>query len=148
MKLFEEYIEELEAIASDTSDPAKLDALEAAQDALAWSQALWDLFSDQHLHRDGDTPDFCKMENLVDALNGELAAAVLFLNSLDISAEEHLRKNASLLASRQSAGDEAAQAVPKVIIDGNRRLAKRIENTKIVLAAQKTQKITRPSKKP
>lgn len=129
-----------------------LEALDAAQDALAFSQALWDLFADQVLHSDGAEPDYAKMENIVDALNGELAAAVLFINSLNIDAEKLLMKNADLLDRYKhedldgggSGSAAGAAAVPHVIIEGNRRLAKRIKNTKVIFSAQsRTRVLTR-----
>lgn len=145
----DEYIETLDGLyeslcAGEGISAKQGEALEIAQDALSFAQALWNLFADQQLHAGGDSPDFSQMENIIDALNGELAAAVLFINSLNIDAESILLKNAELLDKYKEAdvNGQGPAAVPQVVIEGNRRLSVRVKNTKIALAAKTRTKLT------
>jgi hypothetical protein len=124
----------------DISDEGE-EALEAAQDAITFTQSLWDLFRDQALHDDGDNPDYSKMENIVDAINGELAAAVLLLTSLNIDAEGILNNNAEALEKIRGETVNAPDNVPQVVIEGNRRLAKRIKNTRVIYNAKRITKL-------
>lgn len=109
-------------------------ALERAQDSLAFTQSLWNLFSELQLHQDGASPDYYKMENIIDSINGELGAAVLFLNSLSIDSEAELLRNAELLEVFSKT--DTSNSIPYVIIEGNRRLAARVKNTKKLMEAQ------------
>lgn len=136
-----EALGSMENLGEGILDPGDVEALEAAQDALAFSQSLWDLFADQALHNDGDDPNYDKMENIIDAINGELAAAVLFINSLNIDAERALKANADLLEEYRESDKDGASAVPMVVIEGNRRLATRVKNTKVILAAKNRTKL-------
>lgn len=131
----EKHIMRLDDLIANASDAELAEALIDAQDALSFAQSLWNLFADQCLHDDGPNPDYTKMEQIIDALNGELAAAVLLLNSLDGNAEQLLLRNADLL-DKYRKEDPAASEVPQVVIAGNRRLAERVKNTKIILAAK------------
>jgi hypothetical protein len=101
------------------------EATEAACDSLAFTQALWNLFMDQGLVDYSDKVDYALMENIIDALNGELAAACLFFSEKTFDkVPDMLRVIADQL---EKSGDTAT---PRVVIQGYRRLATRIENTK------------------
>ncbi len=143
----EEHISALEALSerTDLTDEQR-EALEESKESIAFSQALWDLFRDQALHTDDGSPDYNKMENLVDAINGELAAAVLFLCRSDVDTARALVLTADNLEKMRMETVNEADNVPQVIIEGNRRLAQRIQNTKVILNAQRITRIL-PEKK-
>ena len=132
------YLSSLEDLAEGGSlTDDQEDAVEHAQDAITFCQSLWSLFGDQALHDDGPDPDFDKMEHLVDALNGEIAAAVLFLcNNADASSQA-LNITADSLEKVRSETVNEADNVPQIVIEGNRRLARRIKNTKVILNAKR-----------
>lgn len=118
--------------ALDNTDEPILDGIvDIASDAVSFSQVLWDLFREQGLHADEGLPNFAKMENLVDAINGELIAAVLFLSSIDIDVSEVLDKHADDIKNH-----EHGDLVPGTVVEGYRRLGKRIKATKAAMKAE------------
>ena len=117
---YDSAIEQLE-----TGTPTQ-EALETAADALAFVQGLHQMFADNGMTTK-DHPDLNELENLVDAIHGELAAACIFLSEPSFSrAPDMLRAIATKL---QATPDE----VPAVVVKGYTRLAKRIENTRVQL---------------
>ena len=144
----EEYISTLEDLSSDLEKGYargeggfQLEALEAAQEALAFGQALWNLFEDQALHTGDKAPDYDMMLNYIDALNGELAAAVLFLVNNKVDATRALNMAADNLEKMETESVE----IPLVVLKGYRRLAKRVKNTQAILNARNITKLV-PSK--
>lgn len=100
------------------------EARERALDALAFAESLHKLFKDNGMTLT-ENVEFNELENLVDALFGELGAAVLFLCEPSFArVPDMLRGVSSQLAK---AGE---QTVPLTIIKGFARVAKRIENTR------------------
>lgn len=111
----------------ESPSPSK-EALEYAADAVAFAQALHQMFSDTGMTTK-ENPDLDELENLVDALSGELAAACIFLAEPSFTrVPDMLRVVSDKLALTKDSG------LPKVVILGYSRLAKRIENTRKRLA--------------
>ena len=81
---FEQYIDELALLSSDdeevTITEETQEALEVAGDALAFAQSLWSLLREQGMVTDSDTPDFFKMEKVIDLLHAEVASAAIILS--------------------------------------------------------------------
>lgn len=114
-------IEEIEQ--SEGVSPA---SREKALDALAFVESLHQMFKETGMTTT-EEPDVNELENLVDALYGELGAAVLFFCEPSYArVPDMLRgigKNMTQL--------EEAKVVPTTIAKGFVRLAKRIENTRV-----------------
>jgi hypothetical protein len=130
--LHENYVSLLEGI--DTSDRTwpecsgeELEAsIDRACDCLAFVQALWDVYAVEGAHDGTLPPDIAMMENLFDALQGELAAAALFLSENSFArVPDMLRSLESKLLS-----EEAGGIVPRVVARGFSRFATRIENVR------------------
>lgn len=116
------------------------EAREKVLDSLAFAESLHKLFKDNGMTVT-ESAEFNELENLVDALFGELGAAVLFLCEPSFArVPDMLRAVSSQLAK---AGE---QTVPLTIIKGFARVAKRIENTR--QNSQQLAKIRNPSQSP
>lgn len=113
-----------EALDSDP-EPSQ-EVREAALDAIAFVQSLHEMLRDNGM-TDKDQPDLDELENLVDAIHGELGAAVLFLCEPSFARVPDMLRVVSKQLDK--AGDAAS--VPPVIVKGFDRLAKRIENTRV-----------------
>jgi hypothetical protein len=113
---FEEAAEELGKQGADES------SVEKALDAIAFVQALHAMFKDNGM-TSTEEPDIDELENLVDALHGELGAAVLFF------CEPSFARVPDMLRGISKA--MPPDAAPPVVTKGFDRLAKRIENTRV-----------------
>lgn len=110
----------------EQSDGLSLEAKEKACDALAFVEALHQLFKETGMTT-SEEPDVNELENLIDALYGELGAAVLFFCEPSFSrVPEMLRATGKKLEEL-----EEAKVVPPTIVKGFSRVAKRIENTRL-----------------
>lgn len=119
-----EIISVIDGVTAENADVAN--ALDKANDALAFSQSLWNLFKEQgFIALDDNEVDYALMENIIDGLNGELAAACLFL--CEAPEVPKLMRDISDKLEKQSPD----KAVPMVVAKGYKRIAARIENTKI-----------------
>lgn len=100
------------------------EAAELGADAIAFAQALHESFRQNHMTSSEDV-DLNQLENLVDALFGELAAASLFLSESNFSRVPDMLRavNKSLANSDHS--------VPPEVVKGFARLATRIEKTRL-----------------
>ena len=76
-----------------------------------------------------ESPDLGELENLVDALTGELAAACIFLS------EPSFSRVPDMLRAVSQNLEKSPDEVPAVVIRGYSRLAKRIENTRLQMQA-------------
>ena len=74
MSKHETYLEELE-----NGDDVSSDALEAAADSLAFVTSLHAVFRDNGYDLP-EEPDMASLENILDGMMGELAAASIFLS--------------------------------------------------------------------
>ena len=120
---FEEYVAILESL--EVEDQEKADAVDAAIDCLMFTQALNNLFRDQGAAV-ADVPDCNVLENLVDAYNGELAAACLFLADKAFATAPAMLRNIA-----DSFKGLSGSVVPSVVVKGFARLASRVENTRV-----------------
>lgn len=102
------------------------EAIDASLDALAFVQALHQMFRDNGMTTK-DEPDLAELENLIDALYGELGAAVLFLCEPSFARVPDMLR----VISKQLSNHEDGDTVPPVIVKGFERLAKRLENTRV-----------------
>lgn len=118
--------EEAAAAIEDRTDPS-LEAREKALDALAFVESLYQMFKDNGMTTKEEA-DVDELENLVDALHGELGAAVLFLCEPVFARVPDMMR----VVAQQVAKDEN---VPPVIAKGFERVAKRIENTRVKMQA-------------
>lgn len=116
-------LDEMLSELADEEDPSD-EVREKAADALAFVASLHQFFVDTGMSTNSE-PDVAELENLVDALHGELAASVLFLCAPSFSrVPDMLRVISTQLEKAQD------DSVPTVIVKGYARLAKRIENTR------------------
>ena len=120
MSKYETYMEELEnpGTASD-------DALEAASDCLAFVESLYSVFRDNG-YDIPEEPDLSVLEAIIDGLNGELAAASLFLSEDSFKAVPGMLRHIG-----ENFPQAKGQEVPTVITKGFSRLANRIEATRV-----------------
>ena len=107
--------------------PLSDDAREAALDSMAFVQSLHQMFKDNGM-TSTDEPDLDELENLIDALHGELGAAVLFLCEPSFARVPDMLRVISKQLAKQ---DAEVVGVPPVVFKGFERLAKRIENTRV-----------------
>lgn len=136
-KSYEDMIDELErGHSSETLSESSLgpeihaDTMETAAEAMSFVLSLHRMFIDQGARLE-DTPDVNILESLIDAYNGELAAACMFFTDPRMAnVPDILRGTAATLQEAQEDGEDS---VPTVIIKGYERLANRIENTRVQL---------------
>lgn len=117
---FDKVIEELEECNLST------EGREAAMDAVAFVTSLHQLFKDSGMTTE-EEPNLDEMENLVDALHGELGAAVLFFCEPSFQRVPDMLRGTA--AQIEKWDDQTV--VPPTIVKGFVRLAKRIENTRV-----------------
>jgi hypothetical protein len=112
-----------QAIDELSSAKPSAEAAEMGADALAFVQSLHSMFRDNRMTT-SEQPDLNELENLIDALHGELAAACIFLSEPSFArVPDMLRVVAKQL--------DKSQDVPVVVSKGYERLAKRIEATRL-----------------
>jgi hypothetical protein len=122
---YEEMIEDITYV-----DPC-LEAIEAAEDAMAFVLTLHSMFKECGAPL-GDEPDTSELEAVIDSLHGELVAAALFLSEDSMTAVPAMLRGVAKgfeqldLPYTDPAG-EKAPSVPSVIKNGFERLANRIE---------------------
>ncbi|NJL53686.1 hypothetical protein HC928_00065 [bacterium] len=121
---FEEVIDELEKLSATTNKSAT--ALELAGDAIAFAQSIHAAFVDNGMTSSTEV-NFSELENLFDALNGELAAAALFLSNPILAGRipDMLRQAANNIAE-----SDTNKVVPLVVQKGFARLAARMDALK------------------
>ena len=125
MSSYEDYIEEIE------ESPVGEDCKDAAIDALAFVQALHTMFKDNGVNLPVD-PDVSYLENVIDGIMGELAAASLFLS------EDSFQQVPNMLRKISSGFPQNPdEEVPTVIAKGFSRLADRIEATRVQVGQMK-----------
>ena len=103
-------------------DDTPTEAAELGSEALAFVMALHKMFKETGM-TSKDEPDLNELENLIDALHGELAAAVLFLCEPSFARAPDMLRAISKNLSK-------SEDVPTVVQKGFSRLATRIENTR------------------
>ncbi len=108
-------------VVEDSHLPATI--AEDVQSALAFTQAVHDLFHDYGVLSTDDV-DVNQLEKAIEAIIGENAAAAIFLASLP-NTEKQLR------ATGKASAKEAA--VPAIVAEGYTKLADRVENTRAAL---------------
>ena len=112
------------AVEIEEAQVPSTEAREKASEALAFTEALHQLFKDMGMTTK-DEPDVNELENLVDALYGELGASVLFMcDPVYARVPDMLRVVGKQL-------EKMGADVPPTIVKGFTRLAKRIENTRV-----------------
>jgi hypothetical protein len=102
---------------------ASTEAMEKALDALAFLDALHNVFKDNGMTTT-ESSDVNELENLIDALSGELGAAVLFLCENSFARVPDMLRVIGAKLEKQ-------EDVPPEVAKGFTRLAKRIENAKV-----------------
>ena len=130
---FDEEIDRLEVLLEE--DALSEEEVEVTCNALSFCAALNQMFIDNGMLEDSEEVDFDQMENLIDALLGELAAACMLLGTFK-DVPSLLRGTAKDLR------DKNIPEVPQVIIKGYERLASRIERTTNALVEMKEPKET------
>lgn len=110
----------------EQADGVSVEAREKACDALAFVESLHQLFKDTGMTAK-EEPDVNELENLVDALYGELGAAVLFLCEPSFARVPDMLRVVGTNMEKM----EEANVVPSTIVKGFSRVAKRIENTRM-----------------
>lgn len=123
MSDFQKHIETVEGFVTNNGNEE--DAKEKALDAMAFVEALHQLFRDTGM-TSSDEPDVNELENLIDALYGELGAAVLFLCEPSFARVPDMLRGVGKNMEKL----ENQNAVPPTIVKGFSRIAKRIENTR------------------
>ena len=120
MSNYDTYLEELE-----NGDDVSSEALEAASDSLAFVTSLHDMFKENGVDVP-EEPNVSVLENIIDGVLGELAAASIFLSENSFQQVPNILRNVEK-AFTQESGKE----VPTVITKGFSRFADRIEATRI-----------------
>lgn len=119
-----QYLDEIDAHKESANLQAgHVAALEQAADAVAFMGSLHEAFRDNGMTQT-EEPDPDELENLIDALHGELGAAVLFLCHPAFSRVPDMLR---ALDTEEMEKNE----VPVAVIRGFARLAQRIENTRV-----------------
>lgn len=104
------------------------ETIERALDAIAFVQSLHEMFKANGMTQ-AEEPNVDELENIIDAVNGELGAAVLFLCEPSFArVPDMMRVIAKQIPSM-------SPDVPPVIVKGFERVAKRIENTRVNMQA-------------
>ena len=134
----EVYLDTLEELigktypAVDPMEAWERDAVNVASDSLAFCKTMFDNFKLNGTLTEDAEFDLSKMENLIDALVGELSAAVLYLKGQPPGRKviDGLREISSNIHQHNSLAKEEDR-VPHVVEAGFSRLADRIESTVI-----------------
>lgn len=100
-------------------------ARDKGAEAIAFAMALHEMFKSNGM-TSKEEPDLDELENLVDALHGELAAAVLFLCENSFARVPDMMRVVSATLEKDG-------TAPVVVAKGYARLAKRIENTRVMM---------------
>lgn len=132
---YEENIENL------SEENPTLETREVAEEAMGFVLALHNMFKEQGVSLPDD-PDCSLLENYIDSIHGELAAACLFLSE---DCFERVPSMLRTVASQFETLDkdfadpsgEKGPSVPVVVRNGFSRLADRIEATRQQLSAAK-----------
>jgi len=141
MSKYETYLEELTDV--ETADPSS-DAIEAAADSLAFVTSLHTVFRDNGYDLPED-PDCSTLENILDGMMGELAAASLFLAEDSFATVPEMLR-AIARAFEVTANQDPNTEVPSVITQGYNRLADRIEATRVQTKQMKELATTQSNK--
>jgi hypothetical protein len=121
MSKYETYLEELENSTGISSE-----ALESAADSLAFIQSLHTVFRENGYDLP-EEPDVSALENILDSMMGELAAASIFLSEDSFMQVPHMLRTIAKAFEATAGGEE----VPTVIVNGYNRLADRIQATRV-----------------
>jgi hypothetical protein len=121
MSKYETYLEELENSTGISSE-----ALESAADSLAFIQSLHTVFRENGYDLP-EEPDVSALENILDSMMGELAAASIFLSEDSFLQVPHMLRTIAKAFEATADGEE----VPTVIVNGYNRLADRIQATRV-----------------
>lgn len=124
MSEFEKCVETLEG--DWPRNNTEQEARDKALDALAFVESLHQLFKDTGMTT-SEEPDVNELENLIDALYGELGAAVLFLCEPSFSRVPDMLRS---IGKNMEKLEDSNNVVPLTIVKGFSRIAKRIENTR------------------
>ena len=119
MSTYENHIDALEA-----SKELPGDTVEVAQGAISFVAALHDMYVANGILNEDSPVDLAVLENLTDAMYGELAAAALYL------AQDEFNGSSALLRATSSAMEDPDNIVPLVVRKGFERLANRIDRTR------------------
>jgi hypothetical protein len=117
-----------DAIAQLDRPTVSKEALDLAADAMAFVQSLHQTFADNGMTSSTE-PDLNELENIIDAIYGELAAACIFLSEPSFARVPDMLR----VVSKKLEGSK--DEVPPVVVKGYERLAKRIENTRLHMQA-------------
>lgn len=124
MSEFEKCVETLEG--DWPRNNTEQEARDKALDALAFVESLHQLFKDTGMTT-SEEPDVNELENLIDALYGELGAAVLFLCEPSFSRVPDMLRG---IGKNMEKLEDSNNVIPPTIVKGFSRIAKRIENTR------------------
>lgn len=138
MGTFEDSIDIVASLIDDDLSSREVEALEAASDAMAFCQSLWNLFKDQGLITSSEDPDFYTMEKVIDSLYGELAAATLMFSDESFDLSSHLEKIISMFENvHGSVKAKNDGTVPPEVVQGFKAFANRLSNAKIIRLSMK-----------
>lgn len=112
-----------ETLADLESENPSEETKERAADALAFVESLQNMFVDSGMTDNVASID--ELENLIDALHGELAAAVLFLCEPSFARVPDMLRVVTEKLEKMNDG-----SIPTVVVKGFARMATRIENTR------------------
>lgn len=117
---------------SDEGAQRFTEAVNASADSLAFCKTMFDNFKLNGMLPEDASFDLSYMENLIDALVGEISAAVLYLKGQPPGRNviQGLRKISADIHEHNSLAKEEDH-VPHVVGAGFSRLADRIESTKV-----------------
>lgn len=123
---YEDAISHLEDVASSSKVlPHMQKAADQGAEALAFVLALHKMFKETGM-TSKEEPDVNELENLIDALHGEIAAAAIFLSENTFARVPDMLRGISASLEKEGTSDT-------VVVKGYSRFATRIENTRRAL---------------
>lgn len=123
---YEDAITHLQEVSEyPKANPRMQQAADLGADALAFVQALHKMFQETGM-TSTEEPDLNEMENLIDALAAELAAAAIFLSESTFARVPDMLRGIAEQVAKDS-------NTPTVVAKGYSRFATRIENTRVAL---------------
>lgn len=115
---YEQYVEQIE------NSSASSDAINAAVDALGFTQAFHEFMTDWGMMKStSDEVDVAELEAAFESFIGEFQAACIFLASLN-SSDKLITAAYNKLKSTEDSG------VPSSVINGYKKLADRVKKTR------------------
>ncbi len=122
---FEDTHDSLEALLDGNVHPKHVPgAVSLVEDSVTFTKALWDLLKTQGLDHPSDIPDIQVMEQVIDRMYGELAAACMMFTD-----NAYAKLPLLFYGAHKKLVNENHPAIPKQLVQGFHDFGTRLENT-------------------